>query len=249
MKRDEIIKGNRKYKVIRKLIEEDRPNANIFLCADEDGKRYIAKHFYKNHPMPNVAYGKKNHFGRRRDGSRLVFSELHSKSLQHSFLIDHIERIKHYGKWVIILEYVEGVTFDSFIRRNASTPLLVENAVKALAEKLAELHNNGFAHGDPHLDNCLIEYTTNSVLKATLIDYCQLHHKDFKYCKQYGCFDLSRHNRQKQDLNNETKHFGRGFRAELIKLERGLSLGSNLSNLFDKYYYANLIKQEIINVL
>jgi len=236
MKIGEILTGNKKYTVTKKVTPGDRPNANIYLCADSNGQEYIAKHFYKQRPMPNVAYGKKNHYGRRRDGSRSIFAEIQAKSNTYDFLINHLDRFKHNGKWVIILQYIKGYTFDDFIKRNKSDLLIVKSAVVELAKTLVIWHNNEFAHGDPHLDNCMIQQTDSGDLKVWLIDYCQLHHKDFRYCQKYECFRSNKERRIKEDLINNTGHFGKGFRTGLVELENELGFGNVLSELFDMHY-------------
>lgn len=231
-----IITGNKKYTITRKITPGDRPNANIYLCEDEFGKSFIAKHFYKKRPMPNIAYGKRNHYGRRRDGSRLIFGEIKIQSNLNDFLIDHIERFKHNGKWIIILEYIDGSTFTEFIKKHRSDHIKTNGAVIKLAETLSKWHRNGFAHGDPHLDNCMIEITDSEELKVSLIDYCQLHHKNFKYCQKYDCFTSNKNRRFKEDLKNDTGYFGKGFRTGIVSLEKEIGYGSSLSELFDKHY-------------
>ena len=77
----DVLKGNtNNYTVIKELAAGDRPNANLYLCGDEHGKLFVAKHFYNQSPRPNVSYSKKNHYGRRRDGSNLVFDEIRRKN-------------------------------------------------------------------------------------------------------------------------------------------------------------------------
>src|ERR1700676_5177784 len=140
MKIGDIIKSENKshYTVIKDIATGNRPNANVYLCIDKSGKKFIAKHFYKQRPMPNIAYGKKNHYGRRRDGSRTVFQEIKNKSTNNDFIIDHIDRIKYNGKWVIILQYVDGVTLTQFIREHKTNPQIVFNAIIALAETISK---------------------------------------------------------------------------------------------------------------
>ncbi|MDP9076719.1 MAG: AarF/UbiB family protein [Bacteroidota bacterium] len=238
MKPGDIIKSanNKHYTIIRDVAAGDRPNANVYLCEDENQKKHIAKYFYKQRPMPNIAYGKKNHFGRRRDGSRLVFDEIRRMSKKNDFIIDHVERIKHNGKWVIILQYIDGITLTEFVKKHKSDNEIVYKAIIAFAKTLSKWHKNGFAHGDPHLDNCIVETTTTGELMVSLIDYSQIHHEDFHYCKQYDCFKTNRERRLIEDLVNNTSHFGRGFKTEIFALQKEIGYSNSLAELFDKYY-------------
>jgi serine/threonine protein kinase len=228
--------NNKKYTITENIAAEDRPNANVYLCEDENGKKFIAKHFYKQRPMPYIAYAKWNHYGRRRDGSNKVFNEIKEAGKNNEFIIDHIDRIKHKGKWVIILEYINGITLNEFIMKNKSNKVLVFAAVIALAKTLSEWHRNGFAHGDPHLGNCLIISTGINGLEIYLIDYSQIHHKDFHYCKHFDCFKSNHERRLKEDLINPSKKLGRGFKFEISALSEKLGYGNDLTVLFDEHY-------------
>jgi serine/threonine protein kinase len=228
---------NGKYTIEQKLIQEDRVNANIYLCVDSCGKKFIAKHFYKLWPMPNISYGKKNHFGRRRDGSQLVFEEIKNQTQIHNFLVSHIDRFKHKGKWIIVLDYISGTTLTEYININKDDITKVSSCVIALAKTLSLWHKNGFAHGDPHLDNCMIQFNELDEPKVSLIDYCQLHHRSFKYCQQYKCFEPNKNRRITEDLMNPHKHFGRGFKQDLINLENQLGYDRTLSNIFNEHYF------------
>jgi serine/threonine protein kinase len=243
---EKIKTHNKHYTIVRKIAADDRPNANVYLCTDEKGTKFIAKHFYKHPPQPNIPYGKKNHYGRRRDGSDKVFNEIKDKHKFNDFVIDHIERINHKGKWVIIIEYIEGDLLREFILKNKSDLPKVYSSVIALAKTLAEWHQNGFAHGDPHLDNCIVQTNDNGELKAVLIDYSQIHHRDFYYCKKYDCFGSNPQKRIKEDLINNCNKLGKGFRSEIVGLEKQISLDTYLSELFDKHYTDNL-KLSILN--
>lgn len=230
-----ILHGEKKYTVTKNIAADDRPNANVYLCTDSEQKQYIAKHFYNNKPMPVVGFSKYNHFGRRRDGSHLVFNEIKEKSQKHIFLIDHIERFKHDGKWVIILEHVPGITFDKFIKQHKNDLNTLIKATESLAKTISIWHRNGFAHGDPHLNNCMIN-ENNGELIVSLIDYCQLHHQDFQHCQKYNCFKSDRTLRFRQDIKNDGKHFGDGFRQELEDFEIKSGYTGYLTKVFDTNY-------------
>ena len=226
---------NHTYKITKAIAADNRPNANIYLCVDENGQELIAKHFYNGKVSPMVPYGKKNHFGRRRDGSEDVFHEIKKKSKEHDFLINHYERIWVEGHWIIIIEYIKGDLLSEFISKQYNSNLnLVKDVVAKLAETLSRWHSNGFAHGDPHLDNAIVQIC-NGIPKVTLIDYSLIHHSDFKYCKRIGCFG-SIYNRIKEDLRNDS-NMGPGFLYTLEELEDKLGLGTILSEKFNDVYY------------
>ena len=91
---DRIPSNKTVYSIIKDIAAGNRPNANVYLCEDENSNQFILKHFYDQPPRPNVSYGKYNHYGRRRDGSNKVFGEIKLMSKQHNFLINHLERFK-----------------------------------------------------------------------------------------------------------------------------------------------------------
>lgn len=217
------------YHVFKGLVPLNRRNGDVYLCENGKGKKFVAKYFYHARPMPVVAYGKYNHYGRRRDGSHHVFYEIQNKSKQFDFLIDHYFRIRHKGKWLILIEYIEGETLEAYFSQELSVDQSLKTT-RALAETLAVWHRNGFAHGDPHLVNAI--YTPQG--KVILIDYCQLHHKDFKYCKGYCCLDKNGEliSRIREDLENDGSNLGGGFKACLRKRKDGEELVAE----FDRHY-------------
>jgi len=234
----ENILGKIKYKVTKKLLEDqgNRPNANIYICEDEKGKKYILKHFYSKSPVSFIGYSKYNHYGRRRDGSSKVFNEIQEKNSQYHFLLKHIERIKHKNKWLIILEYIEGSTLSEFIKTNHSKDFNKVNIViEQFGLELKKWHASKFAHGDPHLDNVMVSIQNNETYIIKLIDYGQLHHPDFHYCKKVNCF----HNTDKrinEDLKNNSNKLGKGFLNGLIDLEKSLNMPNMLTPIFNKAY-------------
>jgi len=231
---NKITGANTSYTITKAIAIDDRPNAHIYLCTDDNGDKFIAKHFYNQAPMANIALGEHNHYGRRRDGSEWVFGEIHEKNKYHDFLVKHVERIRYNSKWVIILEFIEGEPLSKFIRATYNTDIAkVDEAVRNFTKVLVEWHTNNFAHGDPHLDNVMIAPAT---MKVTLIDYSQIHHPDFYYCQQYGCYSPDPQLRFKHDLDNYTHKLGDGFRNCLTYLDDELKLGTRLTDIFDKNY-------------
>jgi RIO-like serine/threonine protein kinase len=232
--------GLNKY-TVTKPISVDRENANIYLCTDQNGIEYIIKHFYMQAPMANIALSQYNHFGRRRDGSSTVFYEIQEKNKQYEFLLKHIERVRFNNKWLIILEYAQGITLAEYINKYYARDFKkVECAIIKLAETLTLWHNNGFAHGDPHLDNAMVHNAEGDNCKVMLIDYCFIHHKDFIYCQQYNCFEIDPGLRIREDLENNGK-LGNGFRYGILEIQDKLDLGTALSDLFDLNYRHNSI--------
>ncbi|URC11073.1 lipopolysaccharide core heptose(II) kinase RfaY [Flavobacterium sp. B183] len=236
----ENIRGNSKiYAVTKRLLENqgDRPNANIYICEDEKNVKYILKHFYSKTPVSFIGYSKHNHYGRRRDGSHRVFNEIQKKNSQYPFLLKHIERIKHKNKWLIILEYIEGSTLSEFVKINHSKDFnKVNNAIEQFGLELKNWHSSEFAHGDPHLDNVMISNKNDDNYIIKLIDYGQLHHPDFHYCKKVNCYK-DKNKRINEDLKNTNNKLGNGFLKGLIDLENALNIPNQLSSIFKKAYY------------
>src|ERR1700744_1864748 len=90
------------YTIIEQIGETGRPNADIYLCSDPYGNKYIVKYFYNQAPMANIGYNIYNHYGRRRDGSSTVSNEIQEKNKEYEFLLKHIERVRFNNKWLII---------------------------------------------------------------------------------------------------------------------------------------------------
>lgn len=233
---EKLQSGRRIYTILRPLAELGRPNANVYYAEDENNEPFVVKHFYNQNPMSNIALGVKNHFGRRRDGSELVFNEIVEKANTHDFIVKHLDRFKYKDKWVIIIEYVDGELLGNFIRSNYLTRFNeVSMAIKSLAETLITWHRNGFAHGDPHLNNAIVQ--TKNDFRVKLIDYSQIHNKDFKYCKKYKCFSPDPSRRLLEDLENDFGgKIGEGFRADLLEIEKEFNLSVSLSEIFDDNY-------------
>ncbi|AZI66604.1 hypothetical protein EIB71_02425 [Kaistella daneshvariae] len=222
------------YEFIKIIAGPNRPNANVYLCKNNQGQTFIAKHFYNHHPMADIGRNRYNHYGRRRDGSNRVFNEIKSNNSQFPFLVKHIDRVKYQGKWIIIQEYVEGVTLTEYIKSNYSkNPVNVLLAIENFAKELKNWHDNQFAHGDPHLDNVIIE---NKTMNIKLIDYCQIHHPSFHYCIKYDCYNSDKNKRIKQDLHASSSKLGKGFRQGLLELDSLLHTNYEFINQFDKNY-------------
>jgi hypothetical protein len=234
----EIINGTLSTYIIKKRITDgNRPNAEVYLCEDDKGDKYIAKHFTKS-PSAVVGLSRYNHYGRRRDGSETVFGEIQQKNQLFPFLVKHIDRIRYNGKWLIILEYVPGVALSEFIYSNYEDNFnKVAQAVAALGVTLSNWHGNGFAHGDPHLDNAIVTLGENDAPNIVLIDYCQIHHKDFSYCKSFDCFDTDPEKRIREDLENRCGKLGGGFRSDIVDVQKELELDSCLVETFDLCYF------------
>lgn len=230
-----IVTGKARYTITQVIAVENREHAHIYLCEDDNGNKYVAKHFFDKPPRSNIGYGKKNHFGRRRDGSAHVFAEIQAMNNQYDFLLKHYERVNHKGKWVIIIEHVPGVTLNSFIETHHATDMdKVNHAVAEFARVVERWHRSGFAHGDPHTDNALIIPETMHVV---LIDYSQIHHPEFYYCREeYGCFEPDPLRRIREDIANDETNLGDGFRTHLGYLQDKLKLGSQLTDVFDRHY-------------
>jgi serine/threonine protein kinase len=234
---DIVVSGAKTYTNFKPLAVEGRVHAKVYLCEDELGKPFVAKHFFDKSPKPisSTDKDKSNHFGRRRDGCEPVFGEI-QRCHSQDFLVKHIDLILFKEKWLIILEFIDGEMLGDFIRGNHTANIeLVKQSIKSLAETLTIWHNNGFAHGDPHLNNALVLRKNNYAVK--LIDYSLIHNENFEYCKKCHCFSQDKNQRFKQDLENDFGgKIGEGFRYEILCVQEELGMSSILSDVFDKYY-------------
>lgn len=232
----DIIKTSRgTYEVVNE-ISVNRHNADVYLCVDEHDNKYAAKYFCNGTPMSNIGYNKKNHFGRRRDGSSLVFNELHEKTLQYNFLVKHYARCKHKNYWLILLEYVKGIDLREFLLSEEYTIGNKVLATTTLAKELAIWHNHDFAHGDPHTNNAILTIDNEGSYGIRLIDYSLLHHPDFFYCKKYKCFDSAK-KRIGEDLKNQFEgQIATGFLNDLEDVQNNINIDSNLVEVFLKSY-------------
>lgn len=217
------------YKVI-KTIQKNGVNANVYL-VEKEGRNYVAKHFTKS-VKPYVQYGKSNHFGRRREGAHEIFDEIKKASEKHHFIIQFHERFKLANKWCIIIDYFEAKTMNEFLIRFKNDENKLISVIEKFALEVKLWHKNQFALGDAHLNNVLINELTEEI---KLIDYSQIHHPEFKYCKKFKCFEpLNR--RIDEDLVNNTKHFGKGFLTELKHSQTTLEIEIDLVQIFQRKY-------------
>jgi len=223
---------------IRKEISVERENADIYLCENGSGRKFVIKYFRNIIPRSNIGYGVYNHFGRGRDGSRSVFDEIRQESALRDFIVTHYERVRYDGAWMIIMEFVEGVDFRNFMVQHYAASLnKVLDATRALAQTLATWHNNGFAHGDPHLENAILQTLDDQSYAVKLIDYSQLHFKEFEYCKDYKCFSTDPLRRIKEDLVNPFHgKLGRGFRSDIQAVQHELGADDTMIKCFDETY-------------
>ncbi len=219
------------YRILS-TIQENGENANVYLVENLNGDKYIIKHFNKA-VKSHVPYGKKNHFGRRREGNELVFNEIRETSLKHNFLITFHERFKWNGKWCIVIEYFHGITLNEFLEKYKDDNGKIISVMRNFADEVKLWHQNNFALGDPHLGNVLVNSDTYQV---KLIDYSQLHNPSFKFCEKYDCFESNPRKRFDEDLVNNSGNFGKGFITELNITRERHGIESNLSEIFLKEY-------------
>lgn len=217
------------YTVI-KTIQKNGENANVYL-VEKGGNKFVAKHFTKS-VKPYVQYAKHNHFGRRREGAHEVFKEIKIASEKHPFIIQFYERFKWDNKWCIIIDYFEGNTMNEFLFQFKNDEIKIISVIEKFALEVKLWHRNQFALGDAHLDNILVNNLTEEI---KLIDYSQIHHPDFKYCVKFNCFSPI-NKRTDEDLENKTKHFGKGFITELKQTQTRLKIEIDLVQIFQNKY-------------
>lgn len=69
-----------------------------------------------------------------------------------------------------------------------------------------------------------------------MIDYGKIHHPSFKYCQKFNCFDPE-NKRLVNDLENQTKYFGKGFITELAIHRHKHDILTDTPNIFKEKYY------------
>lgn len=216
------------------LVELLAPGA----CAQAFRAQAGARHFViKVYPVgaraaPN-ARGKKNHYGRMRDVSDVVFDEVRAMSERHRFLPVLTAKERVHRRWYLVMEYVEGERLSEFLRtapREAG-----EAACELLGQALREWHAADIAHGDAHLENALVATDDGRPRGIRLIDIDMIHHPEFTYCAKLACvFDRARpDNRFLEDLRNDDGKIGRGF---LNALEGHGEHGSSFTAAFLEGY-------------
>lgn len=225
-------------------------DSEIFIIENSNKEKFILKAFKekkKAHPKTN--HGNFNHYGKVRDAHPDIFKEIEQKSHSHSFLVKHICTIKYVyanqknistWRWLLVLEYIEGVTLGTFINNNYQNNLsLVQKAITLLGQTVKEWHQNEFAHGDPHLGNAIVQIDKTGIpIAIKLIDYSQIHNSSFKWCKRCSCFPNDNPDKRfKEDLNNN-QCTGKGFLTELKNIALKLNIAnSNFELFFNKGYF------------
>jgi hypothetical protein len=232
----DVIRSRLRHYRVSGVVRRGWKTAEIYKVIGSDKKKYILKYFHRSVPKCDIGRNKFNHYGRRRDGSELVFDEIQSKCRLHEFLVDHIERLRVGDKWAIVIEFVEGVVLGDFILQNHKNERKrVISAIEALGQALSEWHANEFAHGDPHIFNAILVKRRDSFV-VRLFDYSEIHHPDFVYCRKYKCYSVDPFRRIREDLRNPTGRVGMGFVADLERMEGELGLGTMLSDAFQQHY-------------
>lgn len=227
----------RDYTVIE-TFQENGTNANIYLVKDDASIKYVLKEFSKK-VMPYVGYSKYNHFGRRREGAALVFDEIKKASDKFDFLTKFYERFRWNNKWCVVIDYFEGETLGNFIKKNQNNSHKLETAIYNFAIEVSVWHRNGFAHGDPHLENVMINSNT---LKVKLIDYSQIHHQSFDCCNLFNCFEKDGSSKRfQEDLVNQGK-MGKGFLSDLREIDQKYDHRAKLVSIFEEIYTAEMSK-------
>jgi hypothetical protein len=81
---------------------------------------------------------------------------------------------------------------------------------------------------------CILEDQSCAV---KLIDYSQLHFKEFEYCKYYECFSTDPLRRIREDLENPfLGKLGRGFRPDIQAVQQELRVDNTMLTCFDETY-------------
>jgi hypothetical protein len=218
---------NGKTYFIKCALKLDGTHSEVFVVEDENGNPFVLKKFWeRKRANAWLAYrSKENHFGRQREAHYQVFQEINEMSELHPFLVKHVYKTKFWYKnkgvwtwcWVVLQEYIQGKSIRAIINQSRGDSTVLEKAFLLLGETLKLWHSKNLAHGDPHLENTIVEFEGESPTNVKLVDYSQIHHPSFKFCVRCKCFEpLNR--RILEDIENNGV-MGKGFLTEIKVLE------------------------------
>ncbi len=237
------------FSILRPL-KEDGTHANAYLVTDREGTSFLLKKFLdKKRACGWLPYrSKRNHFGRVREASWRVFPELKAITLKYPFLVNHYSRDRYWYKkgeewtwcWVIIQEFIEGENLGSYLfDGNFASSAEMRESLVLLGKALGEWHRNEIAHGDPHLYNAILQIQEDKPYKVRLVDYSQMHHPGFHYCRKCNCFSPT-DRRLQEDFEN-TGSMGSGFINGIRDLEEKLKIRSGeLQEYFWEGYHKEI---------
>lgn len=192
--------------------------AEVFIAQASNGGKRVIKRYPSGRSASPVTRGKRNHYSMTREVSTVVFDELADLHKHCLFIPELIARERIDGRWFLVMEFVAGKRFTKFLQDNLAIPDRAKKGCELLGRALREWHDAGVAHGDPHLENALVEMEGIVPSRVRLIDLDMVHSPTFQYCNQrWGCvFDRNQAgNRYGQDLSNDDGKVGRGFLNEL----------------------------------
>jgi WD40 repeat protein/serine/threonine protein kinase len=136
--------------------------ADVYRVECPDGRRWAVKCFTREVPHLRERYQEISRFLRQ---ARLPFT------VDFSYLEEGI-RVR--GRWypVLKMQWVEGLTFNAFVRQFLDKPRMLEAVLRLWARMAKYLRSSGAAHGDLQHGNILLVPGANAnALALKLIDY------------------------------------------------------------------------------
>ena len=195
--------------------------AVVFKMRDErDGKLYAVKCFIKEQP------GRAESYRKIADELEVISSSyiLPLRYLENELFVDS-DQCSDEEFPVVVMEWVEGETLDSYVNRNLDNPYELAMASYRFNRMAAWLLAQPFAHGDLKPDNILVRPDGSPVL----VDYDGMFVPSMKgeKARETGSPDYRHPNRTDTDFNEHIDDFSIAVIALSLK---AISLKSSLKS-------------------
>ena len=210
------------------------------------GEREVVKIFYRR-DLNALSRSIYNHFTRSRDGYKEFFDEIEPRLQGLDFfptLLDcgigevfNLASRRVVGQYPMLrMAFCDGIPLLMFLETNRHNSARLLDIAGALGQRLWEMHRENLAHGDPHLGNLLLAEEGGS-RRLVFTDLNMLHAPEFSLCRQFHCFTPF-NRRHWEDLENQFKSIGRGFRRGLAEFGRPLGIDRLLVEAFNGRYFS-----------
>jgi len=237
---EEIVINGQRYTIDTWLNAQQCERHQVYAATRADGLKAAVKFYpWSARAMPYAYQHTWTHLGRERDVSRQCVLEWSARQDDCPFLVKLLGRAQVWRgqrwQWCLATELVAGIPAEAYLKQKQYEEGALLRFAAGVADTLAQWHNGGVAHGDPHLGNVMVN-GMGEAYQVTFIDYNNVHHPHFYYCQRFHCFTAYRP--YEADLANDYGVFGEGFRTSLASLPVPLGLGQRLLEAFDDHYHA-----------